>query len=724
MKRLDMDVFHSEKEYYEAMFLCVRGFAEHYIRTSVEAAENGLLKRNGGVPVYREEVFSLLKDNDGDDEDLNTWRNRFLAFRECGRRSLRSGSIIAPEYLFYIFGLDDFESFLVLNALVCERDHNMGLLHASLTEKIIGRMPTFSLCIRLYSGQASERQRLQQQCVEQWEKLALLFAGLDDIYGVPTTQILEGYFESELKLDYRIMAFLQDMDSIDGALEGIVQYGTAKTAGKELLIHQKAAECLDRIYVRDQDHMAVFLHGEFGAGKKFQAEKFCEKHGRQILFADSSRLPEAPETLRKILKRIMREAILQGNAAVCVYDLEKDREEDKVDHKLTEKVLWGLQSWNGMLFLTSRYRWNLRIQEGSRRIWKISLPETTTEERIVLWKTWLREEEIPEGMDVEFFADKYILSAGCIRTCVDEYRSRLWLEESGPQERWLMEACRSQLDHRLGNDAVRIRAQYTWDDLVLPEPQKKMLKDACDQVIYHHQVYHRWGFEEKLAYGKGLSLLFYGPPGTGKTMGAQVIANVLNLELYKVDMAGVLSKYVGESEKKLGNIFEQAKKSQSILFFDEADVLFGKRTDQKDSNDKYANASTAYLLQKIEEYEGIIILATNLLQNFDNAFLRRFKFIIEFPFTDAVRRREIWEKVFPDHVPKEELDLDYLAEEMKFSGSQIKNVAVAAAFLAAGEQVPVGMKHILTAVKREMAKTGKTLIPKDFGPYYYLMEEE
>ena len=225
--------------------------------------------------------------------------------------------------------------------------------------------------------------------------------------------------------------------------------------------------------------------------------------------------------------------------------------------------------------------------------------------------------------------------------------------------------------------------------------RKKMLKDACDQVIYHHQVYHRWGFEEKLAYGKGLSLLFYGPPGTGKTMGAQVIANVLNLELYKVDMAGVLSKYVGESEKKLGNIFEQAKKSQSILFFDEADVLFGKRTDQKDSNDKYANASTAYLLQKIEEYEGIIILATNLLQNFDNAFLRRFKFIIEFPFTDAVRRREIWEKVFPEHVPKEELDLDYLAEEMKFSGSQIKNVAVAAAIFGSRRAGPGGNETYL-----------------------------
>lgn len=218
-------------------------------------------------------------------------------------------------------------------------------------------------------------------------------------------------------------------------------------------------------------------------------------------------------------------------------------------------------------------------------------------------------------------------------------------------------------------------------------------------------------------------MIFYGPPGTGKTMGAQVLANELDLELYKVDMAGVMSKYVGESEKKLGNIFEQARKSQSILFFDEADVLFGQRTDQKDSNDKYANASTAYLLQKIEEYEGIMVLATNLLQNFDNAFLRRFKFIIEFPAADEARRREIWQNVFPGKAPKEELDFAFLAQEYPFSGSQIKNAAVAAAFLAAGEKRPVGMRHVLTAVKREMAKTGKTLIADDFGPYYDLMQE-
>ena len=423
-----------------------------------------------------------------------------------------------------------------------------------------------------------------------------------------------------------------------------------------------------------------------------------------------------------MLRRSMREAILQGGSALCVCDLEGDPETGRVSWERAEQILWGLRTWQGVLFLTGGSEWDRKIR-CERLIRKVRIPENTTEERILLWKRFLGEELFPEGLNLEYLADKYRLPAGHIRQSVQEYEDRLLLEQSGPDERYLLEACRAQLEHKLGKDAVRIPVHYRWEDLVLPDPQKKLLRDACDQVRLHHQVYHRWGFEQKLAYGRGVSMIFYGPPGTGKTMGAQVIAGELAMELYKVHKAGVMTKYVAESDNKICYIFEQAKKSQSILFFDEADVLFGKRTDQKDSNDKYANAGTAYLLQKIEEYEGIIILATNFLQNFDNAFLRRFKFIIEFPFTDVPRRREIWERVFPADTPREDLDYGYLAEEFKFSGSQIKNVAVAAAFLAAGEGVPVGMRHVLTGVKREMAKTGKTLLASDFGGYYYLMEE-
>ena len=522
-----------------------------------------------------------------------------------------------------------------------------------------------------------------------------------------------------LKLDFRILSYLQNFEQEDPALGGIVRTGGEEDM-REPLIQKKLTDGLEALY--DSGARSFYLEGENGSGKKLQAGALCRRKGLPILYVDSGKLPEEGESLQKMLRRIMREAILQGGSALCVCDLEGDAETGRVAWERAEQILWGLRTWQGVLFLTGGSEWDRKIR-CERLIRKVRIPENTTEERILLWKRFLGEELFPEGLNLEYLADKYRLPAGHIRQSVQEYEDRLLLEQSGPDERYLLEACRAQLEHKLGKDAVRIPVHYRWEDLVLPDPQKKLLRDACDQVRLHHQVYHRWGFEQKLAYGRGVSMIFYGPPGTGKTMGAQVIAGELAMELYKVDMAGVMSKYVGESEKKLGNIFEQAKKSQSILFFDEADVLFGKRTDQKDSNDKYANAGTAYLLQKIEEYEGIIILATNFLQNFDNAFLRRFKFIIEFPFTDVPRRREIWERVFPADTPREDLDYGYLAEEFKFSGSQIKNVAVAAAFLAAGEGVPVGMRHVLTGVKREMAKTGKTLLASDFGGYYYLMEE-
>lgn len=204
-------------------------------------------------------------------------------------------------------------------------------------------------------------------------------------------------------------------------------------------------------------------------------------------------------------------------------------------------------------------------------------------------------------------------------------------------------------------------------------------------------------------------------------MGAQVIANQLSMELYKVDLSSVMSKYIGETEKNLGNIFDEVKKSRSILFFDEADALFGKRTEVKDSHDKYANAETAYLLQKIEEYQGIVVLATNYMQNFDEAFKRRIKFIIEFPFPLAEYRRKMWEQIFPQQTPMEELDYEYLAENFELSGSSIKNIAVAGAFLAASEGNPVGMRHILPALRDEMIKSGKSMPPESFGEYYGLV---
>ena len=317
--------------------------------------------------------------------------------------------------------------------------------------------------------------------------------------------------------------------------------------------------------------------------------------------------------------------------------------------------------------------------------------------------------------------NKFVLTPGQIRqaAALAAQKGRAVGAEVSAKD--LYEACHELLSVYMGKKVQRITPSYQWQDLVLPAFQKQMLQVACDQVRYRHQVYETWGFEHKMTYGRGISMVFSGLPGTGKTMAAQVIASELGMDLYKVELAAVVSKYIGETEKNLEEIFEQAAASQVILFFDEADVMFSKRTEVRDSNDRYSNMEAAYMLQRIESYEGIVILSTNYIQNFDEAFKRRMKMIVDFPFPDANQRYQIWKKVFPKELPLEqEVDLEYLSHQFEFSGSNIKNVALYASFLAASQKERVTMKHLIDGVKNEYAKIGKQLQPQDMGEYFML----
>jgi SpoVK/Ycf46/Vps4 family AAA+-type ATPase len=256
--------------------------------------------------------------------------------------------------------------------------------------------------------------------------------------------------------------------------------------------------------------------------------------------------------------------------------------------------------------------------------------------------------------------------------------------------------------------AVKIEPRHGWEDIVLPEYKLTQLKEICSQARHRYRVFGEWGFDRKLSHGKGLSALFSGPPGTGKTMAAEVIAHDLQMDLYKVDLSSVVSKYIGETEKNLSRIFHEAETGNAILFFDEADALFGKRTEVSDAHDRYANIEISYLLQKMEEYEGIVILATNLRENMDEAFTRRIRFIIEFPFPDEASRLRIWQTHFPKEAPvSEEIDYEYLSRQFKIAGGNIKNIVLNSAFLAAGDGSVIRMEHILRGTQREFEKMGK-----------------
>jgi SpoVK/Ycf46/Vps4 family AAA+-type ATPase len=243
---------------------------------------------------------------------------------------------------------------------------------------------------------------------------------------------------------------------------------------------------------------------------------------------------------------------------------------------------------------------------------------------------------------------------------------------------------------------------------VLPEDQIAMLHEIVNTVRWRPMVLETWGIGRKLASSAGVTALFAGPSGTGKTMAAEVIANELELDLYKIDLSTVVSKYVGETEKNLERIFTEAQSSNAILFFDEADALFGKRSEVRDSHDRYANIEISYLLQRMEMYDGVAILATNLRANLDEAFTRRLHFIVDFPFPDEESRLRIWQTLFPEGVPRDEgIDLELLARRFKLSGGNIHNVLVNAAYLAASDGGKVTMEHLLHGVRRELQKMGR-----------------
>ena len=331
---------------------------------------------------------------------------------------------------------------------------------------------------------------------------------------------------------------------------------------------------------------------------------------------------------------------------------------------------------------------------------------------------------LEDGLTVEELAAKFRFSPRQIELACRQAVGLAGLEGEGTiSSREMHQCCYRQVVHKLGDLASRVRPAFHWDDVVMPEDQKKLLQHACGHIKFQHQVYYGWGFDRKIAYGRGLSILFAGAPGTGKTMCAQVIANELNMEMYKINISQIVSKYIGETEKNLQAVFTEAKRSNCVLFFDECDALFGKRSEVKDAHDRNANVEVAYLLQQIEEYDGVCILATNLIGNIDEAFMRRITYVVRFPFPDAAMREEIYRRTIPQQAPlSDDIDWAFLAEKFELSGGHIKNIVLSAAFLAALEGQSIGMSHLLRSAVGEMKKNEIVVVREELREYADLLD--
>ncbi len=350
----------------------------------------------------------------------------------------------------------------------------------------------------------------------------------------------------------------------------------------------------------------------------------------------------------------------------------------------------------------------------------LPLPATDFSTRRALWAAaWQHHVgQDPHPATINALAGKFNLSAERIALAAQAVHQQHQLTGTPPTPAHWHAAARAQSAPILSHLARKITPHYTLADLVVPPDVQAQLRELSAQVEHRPLVYETWGFGRKLAHGKGLIALFTGEPGTGKTLAAQALAHDLGLDLYKIDLSGVVSKYIGETEKNLNQIFAEAENANAILFFDEADALFGKRSEVKDAHDRYANIETAYLLQRMEDYAGVILLATNLKMNLDEAFLRRMHAVVDFPLPETADRERLWRSALTDLVPlSQDVDLTFLARNFKISGGNIRNIVLFAAFLAAAEGGPLTMKHLVRATRREFQKIGRLVSPADFKPY-------
>lgn len=381
---------------------------------------------------------------------------------------------------------------------------------------------------------------------------------------------------------------------------------------------------------------------------------------------------------------------------------------DELSGSLRHFINLMLTRSNILFMLGSRER-----LENSTRMINVGLPRLSSHDRTALWQHSL--DEAAPLLDIARIVQQFRFGPTAVRQAARaaHHQAAMSSGDRLPAMDDVWAACRQQSEWQLDDLAQRIEPAYSWDDMVLSADASAQLREIAQQVQQRHRVYVAWGYEHKLNRGRGISVLFAGASGTGKTMAAEVLAHSLDLPLYRIDLAGVVNKYVGETEKNLRRIFQAAEQSGTILFFDEADALFGKRTEVKDSHDRYANIEVNYLLQLMENYSGLAILATNRRQAVDRAFLRRLRFVVDFAFPNVNDRRRIWQRVFPQQVPVGRLDYNRLAQ-MEIAGGNIHSIALNATFLAAADGGSVEMQHIIAAARREYAKLDK-IEPAAFG---------
>jgi SpoVK/Ycf46/Vps4 family AAA+-type ATPase len=626
-------------------------------------------------------------------------------------------NIFLPIYqLKKLFNLNDFEIQTLIICLAPQIDSRYEKLYAYLQNNINKKLPSKDLIISLL---VEDKEKHLESLTALNNSSPLIYYGLIEVTDSGTESSL---IHSLLQIDPRIVQYLLGNNQVDQQLRNDLDF-FQPIEWDQVVISESFQHHLQNLLnyeLSQHGDVCIYFHGRRGVGKKTIARALCSELGLPLAVVDTRHLLKNPEIFETKLKKILREGLLYP-CAVCFDRLENLEEIDQQLPEIVPILIRTLQELSWITFFCSKNPLPSRLLELTR-IYPVAVSPPEFREQISLWNLQLNNLDL-EYTPVDFaqITTRFNLTGGQIRHAV--LRAEKTTHVRCPENpritaEDLIVSSRIESQPQLSNLARKIEPKYSWEDLVLPEEQKSQLSEIANQVKHRHRVMDSWGFTRKISLGRGLNALFAGSSGTGKTMAAEVIGKELDLDIYKIDLSAVVSKYIGETEKNLNRLFTEAEHSNAILFFDEADALLGKRSEVKDAHDRFANIEIAYLLQKMEEYEGITILSTNLKKNIDEAFIRRIQFIVDFPFPDAFDRERIWQKTFPDETPIDaDIDFPFLAKTFNLTGGNIRNIAIRAAYFAAQDTETIKMSHLVRATKRELQKMGKIYTEKDFGKY-------
>jgi hypothetical protein len=588
-------------------------------------------------------------------------------------------------------GLSAFEEHLLILCVGMELDTGVAAYCARCQKDPARNYPTFALAFTIFDD-ASWSALSPERPLRYWRLIEIT---------QPSYQPLT---TSGLRVDERIVNYIKGLNYLDDRLLPLVSPLDQRAAGADLPgSHSDVVEKIIQSMKQADPSRSlpvVQLVGTDSDSKELVAAAVANSIGLQLYRLPASLLPTQPADIETFARLWQRESMLLPIGLYLHAAESRGETAAPGSAPMTSHLLERIE---GVIFLDTREGWpGLHRQNLS-----IEVTKPTTAEQAAAWEAELglaaadNPTQLASQFNLSHTKITQLAREALSQTSSADLRERLW--------QGIVSNTRPQLDAL----AERISPKATWDDIVLPAAETGVLQQIAQQVAQRAKVYESWGFAEKMSRGLGISALFSGESGTGKTMAAEVIANELRLNLYRIDLSAVISKYIGETEKNLRRLFDATEDGGAILFFDEADALFGKRSEVKDSHDRYANIEINYLLQKMEAYRGLAILATNMKSALDSAFLRRLRFIVNFQFPGRAERKEIWRRAFPSGMPKEELDYERLAI-LNVTGGHIHNIALNAAFLAARANSSVTMPLVLEAAKAEYQKIERPINEAEF----------